>query len=67
MKLPIDLSAVNWEYVGILAVIVFIAALLGNIVRNRFVGAIVAGILFAIAFVFYTYYPHGLPLPLSPK
>lgn len=67
MKLPFDLSAVNWEYVAILGVIAFIAALVGNIVRNRFVAAIVAGILFAIAFVFYTYYPHGLPLPLAPK
>jgi hypothetical protein len=63
--MPIDLSAVNWEYVAVLAVIAFISALLGSLIafRNRVLGAIIAGIIFAILFVAWTYYPHGLPLP----
>ena len=67
--MPIDLSTVNWEYVAILSLLAFIAALLGSIIafRNRFVGAILAGILFAIGFVFWTYYPHAnIPGPISP-
>jgi fructose-specific phosphotransferase system IIC component len=66
--MPIDLSAVNWLYVAILAGFAFVAALLGSLIafRNRFVGAIIAGILFAVAFVFWTYYPHdSLPAALS--
>ena len=63
MNMPFDLTAVHWSYVGLLAGVAFVAALLGNIVGNRFLAAIVAGILFGAAFVFLTYYPHGLPLP----
>jgi hypothetical protein len=73
--MPIDLSTVNWLYVAILSGFAFIAALLGSLIafRNRFVGAIIAGFLFALAFVFWTYYPHdNLPpalssLPISAK
>ncbi len=63
--MPIDLSAVNWEYVAVLAVIAFISALLGSLIafKSRVLGAIIAGIIFAILFVAWTYYPHGLPLP----
>ena len=67
--MPIDLSTVNWQYVGILSGIAFIAALLGGLIafRNRFVGAILAAILFAVGFVFWTYYPHPtIPGPISP-
>ena len=66
--MPIDLAAVNWLYVAILSLIVLIAALLGNFIafRNRFVAAIIAAVLFAVAFVFWTYYPHdNFPAPLS--
>jgi hypothetical protein len=73
--MPIDLSTVNWTYVSILAGFVFIAALLGSIIslRNRFTAAIIAAVLFAGAFVFWTYYPReSLPdavrsLPTSAK
>jgi len=63
--MPIDLSTVNWTYVGVLAVIAFISALLGGLIafKSRVLGAILAGIIFAILFVAWTYYPHGLPLP----
>ena len=66
--MPIDLSAVNWLYVAILSGFVFVAALLGSLIsfRNKFYAAILAAILFAAAFVFWTYYPHeNLPAPLS--
>jgi uncharacterized membrane protein YuzA (DUF378 family) len=65
--MPIDMSAVNWTFVGLMALFAFVAALLGSIIafRNRFMGAIIAGILFAIAFVFWNHYPHPtLPLPI---
>jgi hypothetical protein len=73
--MPIDLSTVNWLYVSILAAFVFIATLLGGIIsfRNKFVAAIIAAVLFAAAFVFWTYYPReNLPdavrsLPTSAK
>ena len=73
--MPIDLSTVNWTYVSILAGFVFVAALLGSIIslRNKFTAAIIAAVLFAAAFVFWTYYPReSLPdavrsLPTSAK
>jgi hypothetical protein len=73
--MPIDLSTVNWLYVSILAGFVFVATLLGSIIsfRNKFAAAIIAAVLFAGAFVFWTYYPRdALPdairaLPTSPK
>jgi len=66
--MPIYLTAVNWAYVGILSLFAFIAALLGSLIsfRNRLGGAIIAGILFAVAFVYWTYYPHpNVPGPIS--
>ncbi len=64
--MPIDLSAVNWVFVGLMAALAFVAALLGSVIafRNRFVGAIIAGILFAAGFVAWNYYPHGFGLPI---
>jgi hypothetical protein len=66
--MPIDLAAVNWAYVAILSLFVFVAALLGGLIsfRNRFGGAVVAAILFAVAFVYWTYYPHPtIPGPIT--
>jgi hypothetical protein len=66
--MPIDLAAVNWAYVAILSLFAFVAALLGGLIsfRNRFGGAVVAAILFAVAFVYWTYYPHpNLPGPIT--
>lgn len=64
--MPIDLSAVNWVFVGLMAALAFVAALLGSVIafRNRFVGAIIAGILFAAGFVAWNYYPHSFGLPI---
>jgi hypothetical protein len=73
--MPIDLAAVNWLYVAILSGFVFIAALLGGIIsfRNKLGAAVIAAVLFAAVFVFWTHYPReGFPdvlksLPTSPK
>jgi hypothetical protein len=64
--MPIDLSAVNWLFVILMGVMAFVAALLGSVIafRNRFVGAIIAGILFAAGFVAWNYYPHSFGLPI---
>jgi hypothetical protein len=75
MTMPIDLSQVNWLYVAILSGFVFVAALLGSIIsfRNKVGGALIAAILFAAVFVFWTHYPRdSFPdalktLPSSPK
>jgi hypothetical protein len=62
---PIDLSTVNWIYVGVLAVFVFFGSVVGNLLalNHRGMAAILAALIFAALFVFWTYYPHGLPLP----
>ncbi len=62
-----DLSTVNWVFVGLMALLAFVATLLGDVIalKNRFFGAIIAAILFAAGFVAWNYYPHphyfGLP------
>jgi hypothetical protein len=70
-SIPIDWASVNWLYVGLLAVFVFITSLVGDLLtfNRRGYGALLSALLFAAAFVFWTYYPHGLPLPtsLTPK
>jgi hypothetical protein len=64
--MPIDLSTVNWVFVGLMAVLAFVATLLGDLIalRNRFFGAIIAAILFAVGFVAWNYYPHSFGLPI---
>ena len=64
--MPIDLTTVNWLFVVLMAVLAFVAALLGSLIafRNRFAGAILAGILFAAGFVAWNYYPHSFGLPI---
>jgi uncharacterized membrane protein YuzA (DUF378 family) len=64
--MPIDLASVNWTFVGLMAVLAFVAALLGSVIafRNRFLGAIIAGVLFAAGFVAWNYYPHSFGLPI---
>jgi hypothetical protein len=62
----IDLSNVNWVFVGLMMALAFVTAILGNLIafRNRFVGAILAAILFGIGFVAWNYYPHNFGLPV---
>jgi len=63
--IPIDWLNVDWLYVAVLTVFVFITTLLGELLslHRRLTGAILSAVLFAVAFVFWTYYPHHLPLP----
>ena len=65
--MPIDLAAVNWLYVVVLALLVFIASFVGNILSfsHRGMAALLSALLFAGLFVFWTYYPHHLPLPTT--
>jgi hypothetical protein len=62
----LDLSTVNWAFVGLMMALAFISALLGSLIafRNRFVGAILAAILFGVGFVAWNYYPHQFGLPI---
>ncbi len=63
--MPIDWANVNWVYVAVLAVFVFLSSLIGALLtfRHHVLGAVLSAVLFAAAFVFWTYYPHHLPLP----
>jgi hypothetical protein len=65
MVMPIDFAAVNWVYVGVLAVFAFLATIIGNLLafNHRGLAAILSAVVFAALFVAWTYYPHGLPLP----
>ena len=62
--MPIDLGQVDWLYVAVLAVFAFVANLVANLLsfNRRVFGAVLAAALFAAIFVFWSYYPHGLPL-----
>ena len=64
---PIDWANVSWLYVAVLALLVFVSTLVGTLLsfKRLFLGAALSAVLFAVAFVFWTYYPHGLPLPTS--
>jgi hypothetical protein len=61
----IDWSTVNWVLVALLSLFVFVAALIGNLLsfNRRLIGAVLAAILFAVFYIAWTYYPHGLALP----
>jgi hypothetical protein len=54
--MPLDLSTVNWVYVGELTAIAFVAAVIGNLLsfHRWLVGAILAAVLFVIGYVFFT-------------
>ena len=68
MDLPIDWSTVNWLYFAMLVAIVFVVSLIGSVLsfQRHFFAALISSILFAGLFIFWTYYPHRLPLPSSP-
>ena len=63
--MPIDLAAVNWLYVIVLALFAFVASFIGNILSfsHRGMAALLTALFFAGFFVVWTYYPHHLPLP----
>jgi len=63
----IDWTTVNWLYVAVLTALVFFSTLIGALLsfKRPFRTAVLSALLFAAGFVFWTYYPHGLPLPTS--
>ena len=63
----IDWANVNWLYVILLAIFVFFSTMIGTLLafKDIFFRAVLSALLFAAAFVFWNYYPHGLPLPTS--
>ncbi|MEJ2375456.1 MAG: hypothetical protein P8Y71_08520 [Pseudolabrys sp.] len=70
VNVPINWANVDWVYVILLTVFVFLAALIGNLLsfNHRGWGALLSALLFAVAFVFWSYYPHhllSLPTRLS--
>jgi len=67
-NVPIDWASVNWLYVILLALLVFLSTLIGTLIsfRRAVLGAVLSALLFSAGFIFWTYYPHTLPLPTSP-
>jgi hypothetical protein len=67
-NIPIDWTSVNWLYVIVLALLVFLCTLIGNAIafRRLGLGAVLSTLLFIAGFFFWTYYPHNWPLPTSP-
>ncbi|MEJ2434719.1 MAG: hypothetical protein P8Y53_16725 [Pseudolabrys sp.] len=61
VNVPINWANVDWVYVILLTVFVFLAALIGNLLsfNHRGWGALLSALLFAVAFVFWSYYPDG--------
>jgi hypothetical protein len=62
--MPIDLAQVDWLYVVVLAVFAYFATFVGNLLtfNHRGAGAVLSALLFVALFVFWTYYPHRVPL-----
>jgi hypothetical protein len=61
------MATVNWTFVALMAVLAFVAALLGSLIafRSRFSGRHHRrDILFAVGFVAWNYYPHNFGLPI---
>jgi hypothetical protein len=62
-SMPIDLAQVDWLYVILLAVFVAISTFLGGLLSfgRRGMAATLSAVLFAVIFIFWTYYPHRVP------
>lgn len=63
--MPIDLGQVDWLYVALLAIFVFVTTFVAGVLSfgHRWTGATLSALLFAVLFVFWTYYPHRVPGP----
>jgi hypothetical protein len=69
VDINIDWSSVNWLYFGLLVVLVFLTSLIGSFLsfHHRGFGALISAVLFGAVFIAWTFYPHGLPVPTSPR
>ena len=61
-----DWTVIDWTFIGTHAALVFVSALIANLIvvlvgDNRVVAAVLAALIFAALFVVWTYYPLGLP------
>ena len=58
--MPIDLAAVDWLYVAVLAMLVFVSTLIGRLIAFRTSSSerCFRRCCSSVAFVFWTYYPH---------
>jgi hypothetical protein len=65
--MPIDLGQVDWLYVVVLTLFVFVSNIVANLLsfNRRIFSAVLAAAVFATIYIFWTYYPHGLPLPTT--
>ena len=63
--MPIDLGQVDWPYVALLAIFVFVTTYVGGFLAfgRRWTAALASTVLFVALFVFWTYYPHRVPGP----
>jgi cytochrome bd-type quinol oxidase subunit 2 len=63
--MPFSLANVDWVYVAILALLVFISTWVGSLLsfKNSGRAAVLSALVFAGLFVFWTYYPHRIPGP----
>lgn len=64
-KLPFDLASVDWTTVGVLAVIAFLAAIVGNAIAfgNRLFGSILTAVFFAVFYVAWIYWLQAMVMP----
>jgi hypothetical protein len=62
-SMPIDLASVDWLYVVVLAVFVFVATIIGSLLSfsHRLTAAVLSAVIFSGLFVLWTYYPHNVP------
>jgi hypothetical protein len=63
--LPFDLATVDWFHVAIYSGIAFLAAIVGNVIAmgNRFAGAVLTAIFFAVFYVAWVYWLAAIVLP----
>jgi len=63
--LPFDLATVDWVTVAIYSGIAFLAAIIGNAIAlgNRFAGAVLTALFFAVFYVLWVYWLAGLAFP----
>jgi len=66
-NLPFDLATVAWVTVAIYSGIAFIAAILGNTIAfgNRFFGAVLTAVFFAVLYVLWHYWLAAIVLPAA--
>ena len=61
--MPLDLAQVDWLYVILLAIFAALSTFLGGLLSfgRRGMAATLSAVLFAVLFIFWTYYPHRVP------